>query len=109
MLLHGLITPHLQFGANYTIMVSEAVFKVCGLTKVYQMGEVKVHALRGIDLEVYAGELIVLLGPSGSGKSTLLNIIGGLDTPTSGYVFYRGKDLTKAKERELTEYRRFHL
>lgn len=90
-------------------MVSEAVFKVTGLTKYYQMGEVKVHALRWIDLEVYSGELIVLLGPSGSGKSTLLNILGGLDIPSSGYVFYRGKDLTKAKERELTEYRRFHV
>lgn len=90
-------------------MVSEAVFKVSGLTKVYQMGEVKVHALRGIDLEVYAGELIVLLGPSGSGKSTLLNIIGGLDIPSSGCVLYKEKDLTKAKERELTEYRRFHV
>jgi putative ABC transport system ATP-binding protein len=85
------------------------VFQVRGLTKVYEMGEVKVHALRGIDLELYAGELIVLLGPSGSGKSTLLNILGGLDTATSGLVTYRGKDLTKATERELTEYRRFHV
>ena len=90
-------------------MVSEAVFRVSGLTKVYQMGEVKVHALRGIDLEVYPGELIVLLGPSGSGKSTLLNILGGLDIPSSGCVLYKAKDLTKAKERELTEYRRFHI
>src|SRR3989338_1569562 len=90
-------------------MVSEAEFRVSGLTKVYQMGEVKVHALRGIDLEVYPGELIVLLGPSGSGKSTLLNILGGLDIPSSGCVLYKAKDLTKAKERELTEYRRFHI
>jgi len=90
-------------------MVSEAVFRVSGLTKVYQMGEVKVHALRGIDLEVYPGELIVLLGPSGSGKSTLLNILGGLDIPSSGCVLYKAKDLTKANERELTEYRRFHI
>ncbi|HAG51974.1 MAG TPA: ABC transporter, partial [Deltaproteobacteria bacterium] len=74
-------------------MVSEAVFRVSGLTKVYQMGEVKVHALRGIDLEVYPGELIVLLGPSGSGKSTLLNILGGLDIPSSGCVLYKAKDL----------------
>jgi len=90
-------------------MVLEAVFKVTGLTKYYQMGEVKVHALRGIDLEVYPGELIVLLGPSGSGKSTLLNILGGLDIPSSGCVLYKEKDLTKANERELTEYRRFHI
>jgi putative ABC transport system ATP-binding protein len=87
----------------------EIIFKVNSLTKVYQMGEVQVHALRGIDLEVYAGELIVLLGPSGSGKSTLLNILGGLDTPSSGNVLYQGKNLAMATEQELTEYRRFHI
>ena len=70
------------------------------------MGEVKVHALRGVDLDLYPGELVVLLGPSGSGKSTLLNILGGLDTVTGGTVEYRGKELTRATERELTEYRR---
>src|SRR3972149_4417690 len=85
------------------------VFKVKGLRKVYGMGEVEVHALRGVDLELYAGELVVLLGPSGSGKSTLLNILGGLDTATDGQVTYREKDLTKATEKELTEYRRFHI
>ncbi len=73
------------------------------------MGEVQVHALRGIDLELSAGELVVLLGPSGSGKSTLLNILGGLDTASEGVVTYRGKDLTTANERELTEYRRYHV
>jgi putative ABC transport system ATP-binding protein len=73
------------------------------------MGEVEVHALRGIDMELYAGELVVLLGPSGSGKSTLLNIMGGLDTASHGFVSYRGKDLTKASEKELTEYRRFSV
>lgn len=73
------------------------------------MGEVQVHALRGIDLELSAGELVVLLGPSGSGKSTLLNILGGLDTASEGMVTYRGKDLTTANERELTEYRRYHV
>jgi len=73
------------------------------------MGEVQVHALRGIDLELSAGELVVLLGPSGSGKSTLLNILGGLDTASEGAVSYRGKDLTTANERELTEYRRYHV
>ncbi len=87
----------------------EAVFQVRDLTKTYVMGEVSVHALRGANLELYAGELVVLLGPSGSGKSTLLNILGGLDTATSGFVAYRGKDLTKATEQELTEYRRFHV
>jgi putative ABC transport system ATP-binding protein len=87
----------------------DAVFQVRDLTKTYVMGEVSVHALRGANLELYAGELVVLLGPSGSGKSTLLNILGGLDTATSGFVAYRGKDLTKATEQELTEYRRFHV
>jgi len=90
-------------------IAEDVVFKVSKLTKVYEIGEVKVHALRGIDLELYSGELIVLLGPSGSGKSTLLNILGGLDTATDGYVTYRGKDLTMATEQELTEYRRFHV
>jgi len=85
------------------------VFEARGLTKVYDMGEVKVHALRGIDAELREGEFVVLLGPSGSGKSTLLNILGGLDVPTSGRVVYRGRDLTEADERELTEYRRYHV
>src|SRR3989337_1822035 len=73
------------------------------------MGELQVHALRGVDLDLYPGELVVLLGPSGSGKSTLLNILGGLDTATGGKVTYCGKDLTEATEQELTEYRRFHV
>jgi putative ABC transport system ATP-binding protein len=85
------------------------VFRARGLTKVYDMGEVQVHALRGVDLDLYEGELVVLLGPSGSGKSTLLNILGGLDTATDGQVLYRDRDLTRATERELTEYRRFHV
>src|SRR5512137_702723 len=87
----------------------DVVFQVRDLTKVYRMGEVAVHALRGVDMELYSGELVVLLGPSGSGKSTLLNILGGLDTATHGFVSYRGRDLTKAGEQELTEYRRFHV
>lgn len=86
-----------------------AVYEARGVTKIYRMGEVEVHALRGVDLELYAGELVVLLGPSGSGKSTLLNILGGLDTPSAGQVLYRRRDLTQASERELTEYRRFHV
>ena len=85
------------------------VFALAGVTKTYQMGEVQVDALRGVDLSLYEGELIVLLGPSGSGKSTLLNIIGGLDVPTSGRVCYGEHDLTHADERALTEYRRIHV
>jgi putative ABC transport system ATP-binding protein len=85
------------------------VFKARGLTKVYDMGEVKVHALRGVDMDLYSGELIVLLGPSGSGKSTLLNILGGLDTATTGYVSYQEQDITRALDKELTDYRRFHV
>jgi len=79
------------------------------LTKVYRMGEVEVHALRGVDLEVGAGELVVMLGPSGSGKSTLLNILGGLDTPTSGRLRYRDLDLSHPSEKVLTAYRRDHV
>jgi putative ABC transport system ATP-binding protein len=85
------------------------VFRVCGLTKVYAMGEVEVQALRGVDLELYTGELLVLLGPSGSGKSTLLNILGGLDTATAGEVRYLDRDLTHADEKTLTDYRRHHV
>ncbi|WP_372635356.1 ABC transporter ATP-binding protein [Fodinibius sp.] len=88
---------------------AEVVFETRGLTKVYDMGEVQVHALRGIDLELYRSELVVLLGASGSGKSTLVNILGGLDTATDGAVFYRDRDLTKASERELTDYRRHYV
>ncbi len=87
-------------------MTRETVFEVRGLTKVYHMGEVDVHALRGIDLDILAGEVLVLLGPSGSGKSTLLNIVGGLDSPTGGHVRYRHQDLTAATESELTLFRR---
>ena len=86
-----------------------AVFAARGLTKVYPMGEIEVQALRGVDFDLFEGEMLVLLGPSGSGKSTLLNILGGLDTPTSGQVLYRGQDLTAAGEAELTDYRRHHV
>ncbi len=88
---------------------SSLAFRAEGLTKVYRMGEVEVHALRGVDLELYAGEFVVILGPSGSGKSTLLNILGGLDVPTSGMVTYRHHNLTCADERELTRFRREHV
>jgi putative ABC transport system ATP-binding protein len=85
------------------------VFKARGLTKTYQMGAVQVPALLSIDLELKAGELVVLLGPSGSGKSTLLNILGGLDTPTSGEVYYLDHQLTGATEEALTMFRRDHV
>jgi putative ABC transport system ATP-binding protein len=85
------------------------VLQTVALAKTYRMGEVDVHALRGVDLALYEGELMVLLGVSGSGKSTLLNILGGLDVPTSGRVYYRGGELTAAREAELTRYRRYHV
>jgi putative ABC transport system ATP-binding protein len=85
------------------------VFRAHGVTKVYHMGEVDVQALAGVDMDLAESEFLVLLGPSGSGKSTLLNILGGLDIPTSGSVYYRGRDLTGADERELTQYRRDHV
>ena len=86
-----------------------AVFHVHRVSKVYRMGDVEVHALRGVDLDLYAGELVVLLGASGSGKSTLLNILGGLDTPTSGEVRYLDHALTGAGEEALTRFRREHV
>jgi len=89
--------------------LSAAVFQARALTKTYRMGEAEVHALRGVDLEIRAGEFIVLLGPSGSGKSTLLNILGGLDTPTTGDVRFLEHQLTGADEAELTRYRREHV
>jgi putative ABC transport system ATP-binding protein len=87
----------------------EAVFVARGLTKTYRMGEMLVQALRGVDLDLLAGEMVVILGPSGSGKSTLLNILGGLDTPTSGQVRYRAQDLFAADDDALTAYRRQHV
>ena len=87
----------------------QLVFEARSIAKIYPMGDVEVHALRGVDLSLYESEFIVLLGPSGSGKSTLLNILGGLDVPTSGTVSYRGRDLTAANETELTLYRRRHV
>ena len=89
--------------------MAEAVLVVKGLTKVYRTGDVEVVALRGIDLELREGELVVMLGPSGSGKSTLLNILGGLDTATSGSVRFRDHELTGASEGALTQFRRDHV
>jgi putative ABC transport system ATP-binding protein len=85
------------------------VFDVQGVTKTYHMGEVVIHALRGVDLQLFAGELVVMLGPSGSGKSTLMNILGGLDAASGGQVLYRGRDLTGAGDRTLTAFRREHV
>ena len=84
----------------------DLIFRAQGLTKVYRMGDVEVHALRGIDLELRAGEFVVMLGPSGSGKSTLLNILGGLDVPSAGQMWYHGEDLTNAGDARLTRFRR---
>jgi len=85
------------------------VFDVKGLTKVYHTGDVEIHALRGVNMKLYEGEVAVLLGPSGSGKSTLLNILGGLDTATSGTVRFRDQVLTEMDERALNLYRRDHV
>ncbi|WP_447932539.1 ABC transporter ATP-binding protein [Sphingopyxis fribergensis] len=84
-------------------------FRCAGLAKIYRTGETEVHALRGVDLVIPAGEILVLLGPSGSGKSTLLNIIGGLDRPTAGNLFYRDLDLTAMDDAELTRFRRANV
>ena len=89
--------------------ITEAVFIARELSKAYHMGDIDVHALRSVNLELYKGELVVLLGASGSGKSTLLNILGGLDVPTSGKVFYRDHNLSIDDDAELTRYRREHV
>ena len=86
--------------------MAETCFEVRGLTKVYGAGTSEVFALRGVDIDIVKGEVLVLLGPSGSGKSTLLNILGGLDRATSGSVQFRGHDLIAATDRELTQFRR---
>lgn len=91
------------------MQLGENVFQIRGVTKVYPMGEVEVQALRGVDLDLQAGELVVILGASGSGKSTLLNILGGLDAPTAGSVRFRDWNLTSADEDERTVYRRDHV
>jgi putative ABC transport system ATP-binding protein len=89
--------------------MTDNVFTAQALTKTYTSGEVEVQALRGIDLEIAAGEVAVLLGPSGSGKSTLLNIMGGLDHATSGRLYFKETDLTRLNDRGLTTYRRRHV
>ncbi|MFO0977828.1 MAG: ABC transporter ATP-binding protein [Planctomycetaceae bacterium] len=85
------------------------VFSAREITKVYRMGDVSVHALRGVTMDLFKGEFVVLLGPSGSGKSTLLNILGGLDVPTSGTVHFLDQNLTASTDWDLTQYRRQHV
>lgn len=102
------LTDPLRFDAS-TASAGDAVLHVHDIAKSYRLGEVEVHALRKVALDLFAGEFVVLLGASGSGKSTLLNILGGLDTPTSGEVRYRDHVLTLASDRELTRYRREHV
>lgn len=85
------------------------VFRLLGLRKTYGEGEAAVHALRGVELTIAEGELIVLLGPSGSGKSTLLNILGGLDRPTAGDTYFRELNLSTASDTDVTQYRRLHV
>ncbi|PWJ20613.1 ABC transporter ATP-binding protein [Jannaschia seohaensis] len=86
-----------------------AILRTAAVTKVYRTGAVAVHALRGIDFALYPHEVVALLGASGSGKSTLLNILGGLDRPTSGRIFFRDRELTNLDDEELTEFRRAHV
>ena len=92
-----------------TSIGSDVIFCARDVTKIYDMGEVSVQALRGVNLELLENEFVVLLGPSGSGKSTLLNILGGLDVPSSGRVWYRDQELTALDDAALTRYRRQHV
>lgn len=89
--------------------MSKPVFQTRDLTKIYRTGDVEVRALNGVDITLYEGEMVVLLGPSGSGKSTFLNIVGGLDRATSGTVRFKDMELTSCSERQLTQYRRNHV
>lgn len=94
---------------DHPMPTEENSFSVKGLTKIYGEGRSAVHALRGVDLDIPKGEIVVLLGPSGSGKSTLLNIIGGLDRATAGDAYFQGQNLSDMTDRELTRYRRDHV
>src|SRR5690606_8837808 len=86
-----------------------ALVRLVDVTKTYRTGEVETHVLRGINLEIGDGELLVVIGPSGSGKSTLLNIVGGVDRPTSGEVWFEGRELGAMTDAQLTRFRRDHL
>jgi putative ABC transport system ATP-binding protein len=104
-----------QAGSSHSVALekvagmAEVIFETRGLTKVYDTGDVRVHALRGVDVKFYASEMTVLLGASGSGKSTLLNILGGLDRGTDGKVLFRGEDIMHSDEHALTDFRRRHV
>ncbi|MHA2294870.1 MAG: ABC transporter ATP-binding protein [Candidatus Hodarchaeales archaeon] len=87
----------------------EPVVKIVGLTKSYQMGEVTIPALRGVNMEVFSGQLVSIVGPSGCGKTTLLNMIGGLDKPTEGKIFVNGNDMTTLNDKDLTRIRRHEI
>ena len=102
-------TPSQSGNPTTGLATGSAIFVAEKLSKTYQMGEVSVRALQDVDLTIYRGEFIVLLGPSGSGKSTLLNILGGLDRPSSGIARFADHDLSAATESELTRYRREHV
>jgi putative ABC transport system ATP-binding protein len=104
--MRGVLNPVAATDSPIALAGRPLVFRTCGVSKVYPTGEGDVAVLRDLNLEVTEGELVVLLGPSGSGKSTLLNILGGLDSPTSGKVFFRDRELTAADDAELTLYRR---
>ena len=90
-------------------MNAPPIFDLVDLRKTYGEGEAAVNALRGVDLTIAPGELVVLHGPSGSGKSTLLNVLGGLDRPTAGHARFRDLDLASATDAEITQYRRLHV
>lgn len=106
---HTLSRPAVFMSKSTTVTAGAPIFRIEGLTKVYRSGEVEVHALRGVNLEIATAELLVLLGPSGSGKSTLVNIVGGLDSASGGRVFFKDEELTALGEARLTRYRREHV
>ena len=102
-----MFAPRPQNGKS--VQRGDVLFRLHEVTKTYHMGEVDVMALRGVSLDIHAGEFVVILGPSGSGKSTLLNIVGGLDTPSAGEVIFKDQDLAKYSEAQLTKYRRHNI
>lgn len=101
--------PYQYLGNAVAIPARSSLFQLRDVTKIYVMGEVTVQALKSVNLDLHDGEFVVLLGPSGSGKSTLLNILGGLDVPTSGQVFFQGQDLMACSDRILTRFRRQYV